>query len=114
MPLIRYKVGDLGSLSTSEQPCGCGRTLPILDCVEGRADDVLLTRDGRRVGRLDPVFKTRLPLREAQIIQESLSRVRVRFVPGPHFSAEALDIPAATAVRPAGAGRRRHGTGGKH
>src|SRR5207237_7768313 len=49
--------------------------------VEGRNDDVLYTREGRRVGRLDPVFKGGLPLREAQIVQESLDTVRIRYVP---------------------------------
>lgn len=80
MPLIRYDVGDRGFLS-SETVCACGRSLPILGGVEGRKDDVILTRDGRRIGRLDPVFKASLPIREAQIIQESLISVVVRYVP---------------------------------
>jgi phenylacetate-CoA ligase len=53
--------------------------------LEGRTDDVLYTADGRRIGRLDPVFKGDLPLREAQIIQESLSVIRVRYVPDKGF-----------------------------
>ena len=90
MPLIRYEVGDRGSLSP-EAACRCGRTLPILGGIEGRQDDVLLTRDGRRIGRLDPVFKTDAPIREAQIIQESLERVRVRYVPAPGCSSKDLN-----------------------
>jgi hypothetical protein len=35
------------------------------------------------VGRLDPIFKARLPLLEAQIIQERLDFFRVVYVPGP-------------------------------
>lgn len=81
MPLVRYRTGDRGSLAESAGVCACGRTLPRLASVEGRADDVLYTTDGRSVGRLDTIFKARLPVREAQIVQESLSRVRVRFVP---------------------------------
>jgi phenylacetate-CoA ligase len=81
MPLIRYRTGDRGALSAGEKSCACGRTLPTLAALQGRADDVICTRDGRRVGRLDPVFKGSLPLREAQIIQESPSRLRVRYVP---------------------------------
>jgi phenylacetate-CoA ligase len=91
MPLIRYKTGDLGALAGTAALCSCGRTLPLVGRVEGRDDDVLLTRDGKRVGRLDPVFKARLPVREAQIVQESFSRVRVRYVPGPAFTPGALD-----------------------
>ena len=86
MPLIRYRVGDRTELAADDRTCSCGRTLPILASVDGRIDDVLYTRDGRRIGRLDPVFKTDLPLREAQIVQETLDRVRVRYVPAPGFT----------------------------
>jgi phenylacetate-CoA ligase len=81
MPLIRYRIGDRGRLSMATT-CSCGRTLPILESIDGRKDDVLFTTDGRQIGRLDPVFKANLPIAEAQIIQETLSRVRVRYVPG--------------------------------
>lgn len=81
MLLIRYRVGDRGALAPEGTECACGRTLPILLRVEGRSDDVLYTVDGRSIGRLDPVFKSNLPIREAQIIQESLKSVRVLFVP---------------------------------
>lgn len=81
MPLVRYAVGDRGSLSAAPQDCACGRRLPALASIEGRCDDVLITADGRRVGRLDPVFKADLPIREAQIIQEAIDRVRVKVVP---------------------------------
>ena len=87
MPLIRYEIGDLGSLAPAGRRCQCGRTLPILQSVEGRLDDVIRTRDGRRVGRLDPVFKADIPLREAQIIQERLDLVRVRIVPAKGYRA---------------------------
>jgi phenylacetate-CoA ligase len=86
MPLIRYRVGDRVSQVPGWSPCSCGRGLPVLAQVEGRVDDVLYTADGRQVGRLDPVFKSELPLEEAQIVQEALNRLRVRYVPGPGFS----------------------------
>ena len=81
MPLVRYEVGDRGTAPAHARPCACGRTLPVLTGIEGRQDDVVLTRDGRRIGRLDPVFKADLPLREAQIVQETRERLRVRLVP---------------------------------
>lgn len=87
MPLIRYRVGDSGSLSSAE--CPCGRTLPIVEKIEGRSDDVLISATGRRIGRLDPVFKGDLGIREAQIIQRSLGSVTVRYVPAHDFSAAA-------------------------
>jgi phenylacetate-CoA ligase len=100
MPLIRYRIGDRGGLMTDDHPCTCGRTLPALGHVEGRADDVLYTRDGRPVGRLDPVFKARLAIREAQIIQEDLEVVRVRYVPAEGFGdADARSIVDALRAR---------------
>jgi phenylacetate-CoA ligase len=85
MPLIRYRVGDLGKLSGVN--CDCGRSLPVIASIDGRVDDVLITRDGRRVGRLDPVFKSKAGVNEAQLIQEAIDRVRVRYVPAPDFTA---------------------------
>ena len=88
MPLVRYQIGDRGALMTTDKICGCGRLLPALASVEGRVDNVLYTKDGRWLGRLDPVFKAQLPIREAQIIQETLDRVRIRYVPAPNFTPE--------------------------
>jgi phenylacetate-CoA ligase len=59
--------------------------LPVIEKVEGRNDDVLFSKDGRAVGRLDPVFKTDLRIEEAQIVQNSLSEILVRVVPGEGF-----------------------------
>ena len=86
MPLIRYRVGDRVTLPATQTPCGCGRGLPLMTSIEGRADDILYTSDGRRIGRLDPVFKSDLAIREAQIIQEALGVVRLRFVPAPEYT----------------------------
>lgn len=86
MPLVRYAVGDRGALMPEHTHCGCGRRLPRLASLDGRSDDVLFTADGRAVGRLDPVFKSRLNVHEAQIAQESLLRVRVRVVPAAGYS----------------------------
>jgi phenylacetate-CoA ligase len=92
MPLIRYRIGDRGSLSTDEAACGCGRSLPQLGSIEGRLDEVLLTADGRRIGRLDPVFKGQLPIREAQIIQEDLHHIRVKYVATPGFTKQSARL----------------------
>jgi len=47
MPLIRYKIGDIGKLS--ENKCTCDINLPILKILEGRTDDFLRTTDGKYV-----------------------------------------------------------------
>ena len=45
MPLIRYRVGDVGVFS--DEDCPCGRTLPLLKRIEGRCDSLLVLPDGR-------------------------------------------------------------------
>ena len=87
MPLVRYRVGDRGAMDT-DRTCECGRTLPILKSIEGRTDDVVITPDGRRIGRLDPVFKADLHIREAQIIQDALDHVLVLYVPDAGFCSQ--------------------------
>jgi len=42
MPLIRYRTGDITSLIP--EPCPCGRTLPRMERIAGRADDMLIIR----------------------------------------------------------------------
>lgn len=86
MPLIRYRVGDRGRLMPEDTPCPCGRSLPLIAAVEGRTTDNLVTPDGRQVFWLNPVFYG-LPVRESQIVQERLDRVRVLVAPAPEFDA---------------------------
>lgn len=83
-PFIRYQVGDLGSLR--EGVCPCGSPLPMLGHIEGRTDHVLLTRSGRQVGRLDPVFKDTHGIAAAQVVQEDWGVFRLRIEPGRTFS----------------------------
>ena len=85
MPLIRYEVGDTGAIETSSEICSCGKTLPIIKNIEGRLDDLIITPDGRRIGRLDPVFKSGFKIKEAQIIQEDLRSITVNIVPSDGF-----------------------------
>jgi phenylacetate-CoA ligase len=83
-PVLRYRLGDVAVLG--DEGCACGRRFAVLERIVGRLDDVLVTPDGRRVGRLDPVFKGRRTIREAQVVQESESTVRVRIVPGSDYT----------------------------
>lgn len=81
MPLIRYDIGDVGFWIEKADPCGCGRSLPPAPQIEGRLDDAVVTASGRRVGRLDKIITPDLPVREAQIVQESLEHFVIRIVP---------------------------------
>ena len=78
MPLIRYDTGDTAILS--EKKCGCGLNFPVIESILGRKDDLLITPSGKMVGRLDPVFKGLSHIKETQIIQESINKIRVNIV----------------------------------
>ncbi len=85
MPLFRYRTGDF-ALPASGAPCPCGSAFPIVARIEGRADPIVLTVDGRPIGRLDHVWKGIQHVGAAQIVQEADLTVRLRVVPEPGFS----------------------------
>ena len=47
MPLVRCRIGDSARLAP--EPCVCGRPLPVLTDLIGRASDLFLAADGRAV-----------------------------------------------------------------
>jgi phenylacetate-CoA ligase len=42
MPLLRYRTGDIASLTT--EPCSCGRTIARIRGLRGRRDDMIIVR----------------------------------------------------------------------
>lgn len=86
MPLIRYKTGDIAVFSDQECPCGSG--FPVVSKILGRLDDLIVTPEGRHVGRMDPAFKGLVGIKEAQVIQESLRAIVVKVVRGKEYSEE--------------------------
>ncbi len=80
-PFVRYRTGDVGILDT--RPCPCGRGLPVLASVEGRATDFVTAADGTILHGLALIYVLRdMPEVAAfRIIQESLSLTRVEVVP---------------------------------
>lgn len=94
MPLIRYDVGDMGVLGKN-WTCDCGRQLPHIKEVLGRFDDIIKSRNGRMIGRLDPVFKTDVHIAEAQIVQKSLDCLQVNLVPAKGYTSKDNEIIAS-------------------
>jgi phenylacetate-CoA ligase len=78
-PLIRYRVGDVGT--RSKKPCPCGRPGDVFLDIDGRIEDYVETPDGRLIGRLDHIFKEQLDIAEAQITQETKDAIEVFVVP---------------------------------
>lgn len=49
MPLIRYKVGDIGRLDNKWEKCQCGRYHQKLLELIGRDDEIIISPDGRKI-----------------------------------------------------------------
>jgi len=90
MPLIRYDVGDRGRIIL-DSTCNCGCGLPIIDSIDGRSNDLIVTRDGRCIFWINPVFYN-LPLRETQVVQDVPGYIYVFYVPAPGFTKETEKI----------------------
>ena len=79
-PFIRYATGDVGALG--DQPCPCGRGLPLLHAIDGRATDFVVAQDGTVMHGLALIYILRdLPqVRAFKIVQESTLLTRVLLV----------------------------------
>ena len=79
-PFIRYRTGDVGTLS--DQPCACGRGLPLLNDIQGRSTDFVVAADGTVMHGLALVYVLRdqPEVKAFKIVQESLQLTRVQLV----------------------------------
>lgn len=77
MPLLRYDIGDTASLmNTSDGSIG----FPSIRSFNGRQDDYVLAPDGRRIGRLDHIFKGVDGIKEVQIVQKDTTTLLLNVV----------------------------------
>ena len=88
MPFIRYRTGDLAVPSGKQ--CSCGRSLPMLERIEGRAFDTIRTPDGKSMGGFFWTYLSRaVPgIRSFQVEQNEINGVIFRIVPGPDWKNE--------------------------
>ena len=86
MPLIRYEVGDV--VVPSNRICKCGRGLPLIERVEGREADYVVTPAGNLISgiSLTENFAMHIPgTAQVQIVQESITQIRIRLVVDDNF-----------------------------
>jgi len=81
MPLIRYDTGDLVELA--KKPCSCERNFPLVRRIIGRADQLLLHRDGFFIPSVNiyTYFAKQDGVLRFQIIQRDRHDVEVRIFP---------------------------------
>jgi len=89
MPLIRYQIGDV--VVSSDRRCACGRGLPLIERIEGREADYVLTPSGTLISGISLTENFALHIRGAdqvQIVQEEVRYLRLRMVAGKEFGCE--------------------------
>ena len=89
MPLLRYKVGDLGIAGEVGQ-CACGRGYDTMQSIQGRETDIVHTQSGNRliVHFFTGILEHFKEIESFQVIQENLDSIELRVVPAQEFSAE--------------------------
>ena len=88
MPLIRYRVGDMASFSGRR--CPCGRGLPIVDSLEGRLDDMIITPDGRRISAagMTLAFEFSENIKQCQLVQDTGDELVVNIAKNERYGEE--------------------------
>jgi phenylacetate-CoA ligase len=81
MPLLRYDIGDEIEVDASPRACSCGRTLPLIRAIRGRAAEAVVTPDGRFLTSLYVVPDLVKGIRHIQYIQKSSDALEIRIVP---------------------------------
>jgi phenylacetate-CoA ligase len=96
MPFIRYELGDIAIAGTG--PCPCGRTLPVIERIEGRTRNTFVFRDGTRVWPRPSMIRPMqafVPFCRYQLVQLDHENIEFRYVPD--GSDRKPDLPALNA-----------------
>ena len=92
MPVIRYRLGDFATLSSDM--CQCGRGLPILKKVHGRAYDIVIDIDGNRYHPellmyiFEELKSSAAGIKQFQVIQKSVDFFMINIVPDVQYKEE--------------------------
>jgi phenylacetate-CoA ligase len=88
MPLIRYRIEDMGV--PSERSCSCGRGMPLMERLTGRVADYLKRRDGSMVAGVSLVERTLTAIHgieQLQVVQPSIDEIVLNVVRAADFNA---------------------------
>lgn len=89
-PFIRYRTGDIGVLGSS--PCSCGRGLPLLQDLQGRSTDFVVSADGTVMHGLALIYILRdlAGVKAFKVVQETRALTRVLLVTDENFAPGAV------------------------
>ncbi|MBX3400080.1 MAG: phenylacetate--CoA ligase family protein [Gemmataceae bacterium] len=89
MPLIRYRNGD--HVTLTDRICSCGRGLPLIEKVEGRDADYVVTPTGSLISGISLTENFACLIEgtaQVQIVQEAVTHLRLRIVPSEAFGVD--------------------------
>jgi phenylacetate-CoA ligase len=91
MPFIRYKTMDLAEISN--ECCECGRNYRLISRIEGRIQEMIVTKDNRLISL--PAFyalalysKDFHQIKKVQFIQEKEGKILIRIIKGRNYTKE--------------------------
>src|SRR5208283_4928945 len=92
MPFIRYYTGDVGVID--DRKCPCGRGLPLLSHLEGRAYDFFILRDGTELpyAIIQNNMKRIQGIEQYKVVQENVSQINVQVVPDEKWTAQSIKM----------------------
>ena len=99
-PVIRYRTGDIVTLS--DEPCSCGRTLSSIKVSGGRAVEFVVTKAGKWVVGYSFIYIARSVkgIVKFQVLQEKIGEIQIRLVVDENFPADGIEqVKTAAAKR---------------
>lgn len=99
MPFIRFSISDCGVKAT--KACRCGRTLPLLQNILGRASEKIITSDGAEyigITALDSVMHRTPGVLEYQCVQPAKGAMDIFIVAKDRFTTDATEKLRMTLV----------------
>jgi phenylacetate-CoA ligase len=97
MPLIRYRIGDVG-VSGGARQCSCGRGFEVMESVSGRETDIIHTPSGNRliVHFFTGILEYFSEIDTFQVVQDDMDAITLRIVPSQGFTADTARNIVAT------------------
>lgn len=89
-PFIRYKTGDIATITTKK--CRCGHNYKLLSSIEGRVADYIVTKDNNII-QFAPMlfgshFKAYANIIDFQVCQDEIGKLRIRIVKSENYTKE--------------------------
>jgi phenylacetate-CoA ligase len=98
MPLLRYRTSDVTAIE--REPCECGRMARRIRSITTKAEDIVVTPDGRMISPsvLTHPFKPLEHISLSQVVQDRIDHILVKLVPTAGYTHEE-EAQLVTALR---------------